>query len=234
MTETRTPGATDGRPVLRGAEAVQHMRQALERVEHERQGLMRVAGSLEEFVRSQDARYAALEQELNDTALLYVASYQLQARDQPREVLHHLRELLEQLIGVESFVLYLGRPLAKVIASRGLAEAKLVPQRTDQGPLAPAYQQRAPIVVEGEPLPVGSIEAPLALVPLLLADKVVGAIAIVKLFAHKQAWASVDVQLLRLLMTHAASALLAAHLVQQAQQQSDVLGALENLGEGLA
>ncbi|HEY6877899.1 MAG TPA: hypothetical protein VI299_07755, partial [Polyangiales bacterium] len=81
------------RTLVRGGEAVQHMRQSLERVERERQGLMRVASSLDDFVRSQDARCADLELELNDTALLYVASYQLQARDDPREVLRHLREL---------------------------------------------------------------------------------------------------------------------------------------------
>ncbi|HEX5661588.1 MAG TPA: GAF domain-containing protein [Polyangiales bacterium] len=222
----------EARPALRGGEAVQRMRQSLERVDRERQGLVKVAASLEDFVRTQDARFAELEQELNDTALLYVASYQLQARDEPREVLRHLRELLEQLIGVESFALYLGGPEAKVIASRGLLAAQLAPQRTDQGPLAPAYVKKAPILVEGEPLPTGTLSTPLAVVPLLLAERVVGAISIVKLFPHKQAWASVDVQLLNLLATHAASALLAAHLVRQAQQ-SDLLGTLATLGEGL-
>ncbi|MET0286253.1 MAG: GAF domain-containing protein [Polyangiales bacterium] len=233
MTDSRTPDGLDARPVVRAGEALQHMRQSLERVDRERQGLMKVASSLEEFVRSQDARFAELEQELNDTALLYVATYQLQARDEPREVLRHLRELLEQLIGVESFALYLGGPEAKVIASRGLTTAELGPQRTHEGPLAPAYVKRAPILVEGQPLPAGSLTAPLAVVPLLLAERVVGAISIVKLFPHKQAWAAVDVQLLNLLATHAASALLAAHLVRQAQQQSDLLGTLANLGEGL-
>jgi GAF domain-containing protein len=229
MTDSRA--SEEARFVVRGGEAVQRMRQSLERVERERQGLVRVAASLEDFVRTQDARFAELEQELNDTALLYVASYQLQARDQPREVLRHLRELLEQLVGVESFALYLGGPEAKVIASRGLPEAQLGPQRTDQGPLAQAYAKRTPILVE--PANAGTLAQPLAVVPLLLAERVVGAIAIVKLFPHKQAWASVDEQLLSLLATHAASALLAAHLVRQAQQQSDLLGTLANLGEGL-
>jgi GAF domain-containing protein len=229
MTDSRP--SEEARFVVRGNEAVQRMRQSLERVERERQGLVKVAASLDEFVRTQDARFAELEQELNDTALLYVASYQLQARDQPGEVLRHLRELLEQLVGVESFVLYLGGPEAKVIASRGLPEAQLGPRRTDQGALAQAYAKRAPILLE--PRSAGTLAEPLAVVPLLLGERVVGAIAIVKLFPHKQAWASVDVQLLSLLATHAASALLAAHLVRQAQQQSDLLGTLANLGEGL-
>jgi GAF domain-containing protein len=55
----------------------------------------------------------------------------------------------------------------------------------------------------------------------------------VKLFPHKSGWVQVDTQLLNLLTTHAASALLAAHLVRQARQQSDLLGTLANLAEGL-
>ncbi len=195
-----------------------------------RKDLLKAASGLEDFMRGQDARCVELEQELNDTALLYVASYQLQARDQPREVLRQVYELLEQLMGVEAFALYLGGPEAKVIASRGLPSEQLKPQRTDRGPLAPAYLKRAPILVEGEPLPLGTLHTPLAVVPLLLAERAVGAIAIVKLFAHKRTWAPVDLRLLNLLATHAASALLAAHLVQQ---QSDLLGTLASLGEGL-
>jgi GAF domain-containing protein len=221
------------RPFARGGEAVQHLRQSLERVERERQSLMRAASSLEDFVRSQDARFAELEQELNDTALLYVASYQLQARDDSREVLRHLRELLEQLIGVESFVMYLGGPEAKVVTSRGVSDAELGPQRTEEGPLATAYAKRTPLLSGDHPLPAGSVAKPLAVVPLLLADRVVGAISIVKLFPHKSGWVQVDTQLLNLLTTHAASALLAAHLVRQARQQSDLLGTLANLAEGL-
>ena len=110
------------RPLARGGEAVQHLRQALERVQSESVSLVRVAASLEEFVRQQEGRYAELEQELNDTALLYVASYQLQARSEPKEVLRHVRELLEQLVGVESFALYLGAAggLAIPVASKGV------------------------------------------------------------------------------------------------------------------
>jgi K+-sensing histidine kinase KdpD len=222
------------RPLARGGEAVQQMRQSLERVERERQGLMRVASSLEEFVHSQDARFQELEQELNDTALLYVASYQLQARHEPRDVLRHLRELLEQLIGVESFVLFLGSAEGTVqpVASRAVPDTELVARRTSDEALAAAYAKRAPIITQEAPLPVGTLARPLAVVPLLLGEHVVGAIVVLKLFGHKTSWAQVDAQLLNLLATHAASALLAAQLVRQAQQ-SDLFGTFAKLGEGL-
>jgi K+-sensing histidine kinase KdpD len=223
------------RPMPRAGEAVQFLRQSLERVERERQGLMRVASSLDDFVRSQEARFSELEQELNDTALLYVASYQLQARDEPRAVLRQLYELLEQLIGVESFVMYLGTAEGSLtaVASRGVSERELASQRTNEAALADAFAKRAPVIVQQAPLPTGTLERPLALIPLLLGARVVGAISIVKLFAHKPSWASVDAQLLQLLATHAASALLAAHFVRQAEQRNDLLGTLRSLGEGL-
>jgi K+-sensing histidine kinase KdpD len=221
------------RPLARGGEAVQHLRQALERVGRESASLVRVAASLEEFVRSQEGRYAELEQELNDTALLYVASYQLQARVEPKEVMRHIRELLEQLVGVESFVLYLGATdgVARPVASKGLPEATtLAALRVSDEPLASAFGKRAPVVVEADPLPRGTLAEPLAVVPLNLGDRVVGAIVVVSLFAHKTRWAQVDHQLLHLLASHAASALVAAHLVQG---QGDLLATLAGLGESL-
>ncbi|MDB4987250.1 MAG: hypothetical protein JWN04_2428 [Myxococcaceae bacterium] len=220
------------RPLARGGEAVQHLRQALERVGRESVSLVRVAASLEEFVRSQEGRYAELEQELNDTALLYVASYQLQARVEPKEVLRHIRELLEQLVGVESFVLYLGAADGRFapVASKGIAESELTVLRGTDEPLLSAFTRKTPVALEETPLPRGTLARPLAVVPLNLGDRVVGAISVVTLFAHKTSWVQVDHQLLHLLASHAASALVAAHLVQR---QSDLLATLAGLGESL-
>jgi GAF domain-containing protein len=227
--------AIDGgafRPLARGGEAVQHLRHALERVQRESVGLVRVAASLEEFVRQQEGKYAELEQELNDTALLYVASYQLQARAEPREVLRHIRELLEQLVGVESFAMYLGGESGMVVpvASKGLSDTQLGALRANDATLHEAFTRRTPLMAEGDPLPKGSLATPLAVVPLVLGDRVIGAIVIATLFPHKATWAQVDQQLLHLLSSHAASSLVAAHLVQR---QSDLLGTLAGLGESL-
>lgn len=220
------------RPLARGGEAVQQLRQALERVQRESASLLRVAGSLEEFVRQQEARYAELEQDLNDTALLYVASYQLHARFEPKEVLRHVRELLEQLVGVDTFALYLGVPggVANAVASKGLEPAELVPLRTTEEPLRTAFAKTQPVILERSPLPKGSLSAPLAVIPLSLGERVIGAIMVVKLFGHKSSWAQVDHQLFHLLAAHAASALVAAYLYQR---QSDLLGALAGLGDSL-
>lgn len=219
------------RPLARG-EAVQQLRQALERVQRESTSLFKVASSLEEFVRQQEARYAELEQDLNDTALLYVASYQLHARFEPKEVLRHIRELLEQLVGVDAFALYLGPPggVAQAVASKGFDAAELVPLRATEEPLRSAFAKAQPVLLEQTPLPKGTLLAPLAVIPLSLGDRMIGAILVAKLFGHKASWAQVDQQLFHLLAAHAASALVAAYLYQR---QGDLLDALAGLGDSL-
>ena len=92
------------------------------------------------------------------------------------------------------------------------------PLRTTDETLREAFTRRTPLMVDTDPLPKGSLATPLAVVPLVLGDKVVGAIVVATLFPHKSAWAQVDQQLLHLLSSHAASSLVAAHLVQR---QSD-------------
>ena len=216
----------------RGSEALQSLRQALERVERESASLMRVATGLEDFVRQQEARFAELEQELNDTALLYVASYQLQLRVGPKQVLSHVRELLEQLVGVQSFALYLAGPggSARAVASRGLREDELGPLRTSDEPMRTALSSRSPVVREESPLPPASVTAPLATIPLLMGEHAIGALLVVALFGHKTEWAPVDVQLFQLLAAHGGSALMAAHLYERL---GDFSGALASLGESL-
>lgn len=212
-----------------GRESLTDLRQAIER---ESASLMRTAELLAAFVRQHDERYAELERELNDTALLYVASYQLHARDEPGEVLGHVRELLEQLVGAECFALYLGESsgMARPVMSRGLSGEELVMLRMADEPLLSAFTSRSPVLVEQSPLPKASLRAPLAVIPLMHGDRALGAIFVVKLFGHKVSWAQVDPQLFQLLSAHAGSALVAAHLYQT---HPDLLGALAGLGESL-
>jgi hypothetical protein len=148
-------------------------------------------------------------------------------------VLGYIRELLEQLLGAEVFVVYLrsGEGSAFVpIASRGVPEAELANMKPPEGPLDAVVANARPIVVQGRPLPSGTLSAPIAAVPLLLEGRTIGAVLIAKLFAHKESWAHVDQQLLSLLSTRTGPALLAAHLIRK---QGDLMGTLAALGEGL-
>lgn len=212
--------------------AVSQLRQALSNLERDSQSLRRIASDLDSYVQEQEGRFSDLEQALNDTSLLYVASYQLHARDDPKQVIEHIRELLEQLVGAEAFAVYLSGPggVASAVASRGLAAAELRPLRTTEGSLHAALINRGPLMIEQSPLPRGTLEAPIATVPLYLGERAVGAILVLKLFEHKASWAQVDQQLFQLLASHGAAALLAAYMYES---NSDLLGTLAGLGESL-
>ena len=221
------------RPLAAGIGAVQQLRETLEKFQQESAILLRGASSLEDFLQQQEQRYADLEQELNDTALLYVSSYQLNSRRDPKEVLRQIRELLEQLAGVESFAIYIANDAGDVlqpVSARSIALAELSPLRARQRPLDVVSSGRCAMISDQAPLRAGSLDAPLAVIPLQLGDRMVGAILVLKLFEHKTRWAQVDPQLFQLLASHGASALFAAHLYQQ---YSQVPGALAGLGESL-
>jgi GAF domain-containing protein len=81
-----------------------------------------------------------------------------------------------------------------------------------------------------EPLRAGSLSAPVAVIPMVMSERLIGAILVLKLFDHKTRWAQVDAQLFQLLASHGASALVAAYLYQKHSQQP---AALSGLGESL-
>ena len=97
--------------------------------------------------------------------------------------------------------------------------------------------------IEDAPHPAGSLDAPVATVPMLVRDVCVGAITIVSVFPQKERWAGVDREFLALLGSHGGTALMAASL--QADRSADLHGpgksntydpldALRNIHEHLA
>lgn len=223
----------DAEPRLpRGSEAVQTLRKQLQSVERESVTLQRIASGLDDFVHQQEGRLTELEGELNDTALLYVAGEQFHAVLDAKYVLGYIRELLEQLLGAEVFVVYLrtGEASFQPIVSRGIPDEKLREGAVPFAPLEALIASGRPIIVEGRPLPSGTLETPVAAIPLLVQDRVVGAVLIAKLFAHKEGWAQADAQLMQLLSTRTGPTLLGAYLIRN---QSDLLGTLAGLGASL-
>jgi GAF domain-containing protein len=77
----------------------------------------------------------------------------------------------------------------------------------------------------------GSFESPLAVIPLMLRDKALGAIAVATVFRQKAVWAPVDHELFKLLGSHAAAALVAANLYSS---QEGPLAALQGVHELLS
>jgi hypothetical protein len=221
------------RAQVKSDDAIRDFLRNIERLEQEKRSLLEKSSQLEQASRRHEGRYAAIEQELNDLANLYVASFQLHSTLKPAHVLQHIKELLAQLVGAERFAVYVLNDEgthAMPVGSEGILESELVPITIGEGAIGSVCASGVSSVKQGDPLGEGSLQSPLAVLPMLVDNQTVGVIAIVQLLEQKHAWVQVDQELFHLLGSHAATALLAAHLYQKEQ---DLLSALAGLGESL-
>ena len=221
------------RTQVKSDDAIRDLLRTIEALEKEKRSLLDKSSQLEQASRRYEGRYAAIEQELNDLANLYVASFQLHATLRPPHVVQHIKELLAQLVGAERFVMYLlerDGKTARPIAFEGIPAAELAEVTVGEGAIGKVCASGVSQVKQGEPLGDGTLAEPLAVLPMQVDSQTVGAIAIVSLLEQKSAWAQVDQELFHLLGSHAATALLAANLYSK---QPDVLAALEGLFEAL-
>jgi GAF domain-containing protein len=68
------------------------------------------------------------------------------------------------------------------------------------------------LYIDPKPTAAGTVQQPLAAIPLVTDGHVVGVIAVVQLFEQKRGWAAVDEELFKLLGAQASTALIAASL----------------------
>ncbi len=186
--------------------------------------------ALEAALRDERAQNAALEREVGDLATLHAAGSRLHASLSPPRVLDHVREVLAQLVGAEAYVVYVvdaAQQLLHPIASDGVPEAGLAPVAVGEGVVGAAFVAGVPSVEPlGGPPSRGSVDAPLAVVPLRADGQVVGVLTVVALLPQKRGWAEIDDALFRLLAAQAGPALLAAALHARAPGPAAALAAL--------
>ena len=171
-------------------------------------------------------RFAEIESELESFANLYVASFQLHQSLRLRTVVRHIRELLVQLVGARSLAIYFadeeGCRLAPIVAEgveiETLATLELGSEPLDpMEPLEPMDQVSAvverafltgvPYIVDGE-----ITSRPVACLPVRVEERIVGAIVVYDLLAHKSALVTVDRELFKMLGAHAGATIFAAYL----------------------
>ncbi len=201
------------RAQIASEDAIRELLSTVETLEKERKSLLSRSEELQRTSQTHEDRYTQLEQELNDLASLYVASNQLNGTLALRRVVRHIQELLEQLIGAKSFVVYVmqeNRTLVP-IASQGLDEAQLAPLSSGEGRVGESVLTGL-VYMQPDATAAGTIAEPLAAIPLITDGHVVGAIALVQLLEQKRGWASVDEELFKLLGAQASTALIAASL----------------------
>jgi hypothetical protein len=163
-------------------------------------------------------QYTEVEGELANFANLYVASHQLHASLSFRTTTRQIKELLEQLVGSRSFAVYLvtgdGKTLVPVVYE-GLGKPRRIPVNPSDGGLGEAFATGMSRVETGD-LSRGSLDYPLAIVPMTHEDKVFGVFAVYATLEQKPRFLPVDFELFKLLGAHAAGALVCACLYANA------------------
>jgi hypothetical protein len=213
-------------------DAIRDLIRSIERLESEKRSLLVKSTELEERRRRREGQYEEVERELNVLANLYVATDQLHTTLSVKEVMRHLCDMLRQFVGAEKFAIYIlsenGRT-AVPIGHEGLQDSEVRPLSIGEGPIGEACLTGMTSLrarMNSEP----DTEEPLAVVPLVVDGRPVGAIAIRSLFEQKDNWTEVDQALFRLLGAHAGAALIAANLYEKSSSATVALsGLLERL-----
>jgi hypothetical protein len=200
------------RSALASSDAIKDLIKKIDTLETERQDLVTQQSSLAESSRRSEERTSEVEQELHDLANLYIASSHLHATLSVRGVVRHMRELLQQLLGAERYAIFVLREpdRASVLVSEGIDPSTVVV--VGEGPIGTAIATGRARVVEGPPQPPGTLESPLAVIPLRVRERILGAIVVASVFEQKERWAAVDHELLDLMGAQAGIALVSARL----------------------
>ncbi len=177
-------------------------------------------------------RYVEIEEENNNLANLYVASYQLHSTLDFREVLQIITEIAINLIGAECFAIYLvddkTRTLSAVTAE-GMDKEKLAKVQLGQGVIGRVAETGDNHFGPEDLMnaPVNPAE-PFICIPLKIKDRIIGVIALHAFLKQKTRLASVDYELFTLLAGHAATALFSSKLYSESERKlSTIQGFLE-------
>jgi regulator of replication initiation timing len=192
------------------------LREEFDNFQREQADLRRRLAETEAENRQFSLQSLEIEQQNNNLANLYVASYQLHGTLDHGEVVAAIQEIVINLIGCEEFGIYEvddeGRAL-RLAGSFGIDPAVYATVPLGSGLIGRAAATGARYLLGNPPGTPAPREVHLtACIPLKLGEKVLGALAIFRLLAHKRGLEPVDHELIDLLATHAATALYVSRL----------------------
>ncbi len=196
-------------------ELVDRMR-ALEQ-ERDAQG----AAAIERDSDSMAEQYRELQSEADRLANLVVALDQLHSTLDPVQAVDICCQILLNQVGAGRFALYAvaGEKLQPVRA-HGMELAAVEPLRLGQGTAGRSAAERRVVLTEGPPAAVPAGE-PVACVPLLAAGGLLGLFVVWAFLPQKQTINELDGELLRMLATHAGTAVCASALASRSDRALD-------------
>jgi Skp family chaperone for outer membrane proteins len=220
---------------LASDDAIRDLLSKIEQLEQEKVSLRSWARDHAAYNFDYQARFAEVERELDSMANLYVASYQLHATLETREVLSVIEQLLMQFVGAASFVIFLtaergGELVLEPVHAFQRDGAPDAAVRWGEGAIGEAAVTQVPCV--GDPGGPREAGQPLACIPLILAGGTVGVIAIHALLEQKTGFVDIDFELFKLLALHSASAIVGAGLLARAGGVAAGLDAYQRLEDG--
>ncbi len=160
--------------------------------------------------------YVEVQEQNEALANLYVVSQRLHATFELEEVEQIVAEILAEMVGAEEFGLLVidkSKNQLRVLAGESIHER--LPK--DSLPMGEGVIGDVAATGESfyfEPKSENEVKAhlPLATLPMKLNGTTVGVVVIYKLLSHKKSFSAIDYQILELVATHAASALVSARL----------------------
>lgn len=180
------------------------------------------SAALERELADVKQRLDEVEDQNNNLANLYVASYQLHSTLDFKEVIAVVMEIVINLIGAERFCLMLldgkTQELA-VIAAEGMDRTPSARIKLGDGRIGGVAQTGETYYRAEDEDGETDFLHPLAAIPLKIKDHVIGVIAVYGLFPQKQGFSTVDYDLFNLLAGHAATAIFSAKLYSESERK---------------
>ncbi len=212
---------------LKSDSLISSLQRRIRELEEEKEKILERLREIEEENRDFAQKYVEIEEENNSLANLYVASYQLHATLEFKEVLQTIVEIVINLIGGEIFGIFLydeKNGTLNLVAGEGLDEVAVAPIKVGEGVIGAAvasgevYINQELLIKRSEDI---DPENPLVVIPLQIESqkKLVGAIVIYRLLVQKTAFDKVDEELFTLLAGHAATAIFSARLYAESERK---------------
>jgi transcriptional regulator with GAF, ATPase, and Fis domain len=168
-------------------------------------------------------KYVEVEEQNNALANLYVASYQLHSTLDFEEVLRTVIEIIINLVGAETFVIFLIDDKTNDIvpvAAEGIP-LEMAPKASIGEGIIGAVAKEGESYFAADINNGGDVAnaLPIACIPMKIKEHVIGALAVFSLLSQKNGFTNIDYELFNLLAGHAATAIFSARLYTQSERK---------------
>ncbi len=203
---------------------LQALEQECARLRHQQEDSQRRIGELEQENLDFANQLVQVEEVNNNLTNLYIASSRLHSTLDREETLEIIKEVVINFVGAEKFAIFLhdgsGHKLV-FETGEGFDDDEVFPEITlNEGVLGETAAKEENYFYPGS-ISDGSddVLSPIIAIPLLIQGKLLGVLAIYRLFIQKEQLESIDYQLFSMLGEHAATALFSSTLYGRSERK---------------